>query len=107
MENKNEIITANASYITRTFAHSLVKFSRTSLTLKDGKPEMVTEEIARQFKGKITAEQAMEKIQKDCAGCIITVSSVDYIEEVRGMKVEDFLKYSIRVQRPESQQKEG
>lgn len=60
-ENKNEIITANSNYITRTFADTLVKFNRTALKVVDGKPEMFTESIATQFKGKMTADQASEK----------------------------------------------
>ena len=83
MNNNENIITANSNYITRTFANTLVKFTRTTVRAVNGKPELFTEEIATQFKGKMTVEQA---------------------QEVRGMLVEDFLKYSVPVQRPASQQ---
>ena len=64
-ENKtNEIITANSNYITRTFADTLVKFTRTALKVENGKPTMFTESIATQFKGKMTVEQATEKTQQ-------------------------------------------
>lgn len=111
IENKNtatEIATANSNYITRTFADTLVKFNRTSLRVNsDGKPEMFTETIATQFKGKMTVEQATEKLNKANSGCVIVVESCDYIEEIRGMLVSDFLKYSVPVKRPASQNKEG
>lgn len=68
-ENKtNEIITANSNYITRTFADTLVKFTRTALKVEDGKPTMFTEPIITQFKGKMTVEQATEKTQQGKSG---------------------------------------
>lgn len=103
--NEN-IITANSNYITRTFANTLVKMQRTTLIQKDGKPEMRTEEICTQFKGKLTKEQAQEKLNKANQGAIIIVESTDYIEEIRGMLIEDFLKYSVPVVRPVSQTKD-
>ena len=107
-ENKtNDIITANSNYITRTFADTLVKFTRTSLKVENGTPAMFTESLSVQFKGKITAEQAIEKLTKANQGCVIVVESCDYIEELRGMLVSDFLKYSIPVKRPASQTKES
>lgn len=107
-ENKtNEIITANSNYITRTFADTLVKFTRTALKVENGKPTMVTESIATQFKGKMSVEQATEKLNKANQGCVIIVESCEYIEELRGMLVSDFLKYSVPVQRPASQNKES
>lgn len=107
-ENKtNEIVTANSNYITRTFADTLVKFTRTALKVENGKPTMFSESIATQFKGKMTVEQATEKLNKANPGCVIIVESCDYIEELRGMLVSDFLKYSVPVQRPASQNKES
>lgn len=104
--NANDIITANSNYITRTFADTLVKFAKTSLKVEDGKPTMFTESIVTQFKGKMTVEEATEKIKKANPGCAIIVESCDYIEELRGMLVSDFLKYSVPVKRPASQTKE-
>ena len=107
-ENKNnEIITANSNYITRTFADTLVKFTRTALKVENGKPTMFTESIATQFKGKMSIEQATEKLNKANPGTVIIVESCEYIEELRGMLVSDFLKYSVPVQRPASQTKES
>lgn len=107
-ENKNnELITANSNYITRTFADTLVKFTRSKAALKDGQIVLETETIATQFKGKMTVEQATEKLNKANTGCVIVVESCDYIEEVRGMLVSDFLKYSVPVQRPASQNKDS
>lgn len=104
MNSNENIITANSNYITRTFANTLVKFTRTTVRAVNGKPELFTEEIATQFKGKMTVEQAQEKLNKANPNTVIIVSEADYIEEVRGMLVEDFLKYSVPVQRPASQQ---
>ena len=104
MNNNENIIIANSNYITRTFANTLVKFTRTTVRAVDGKPELFTEEIATQFKGKMTVEQAQEKLCKANPNTVIIVSDTDYIEEIRGMLVEDFLKYSVPVQRPASQQ---
>lgn len=90
-ENKtNEIITANSNYITRTFADTLVKFTRTALKVEDGKPAMFTESIATQFKGKMTVEQATENstrqikaassllraatTSRNCGGCWLAIS---------------------------------
>ena len=105
--NNNETITANSNYITRTFANTLVKFTRTTVRAVDGKPELFTEEIATQFKGKMTVEQAQEKLNKANPNTVIIVKYANYIEEVRGMLVEDFLRYSVPVQRPASQTKES
>ena len=105
--NHNDIITANSNYITRTFADTLVKFTRTALKVENGTPTMFTESLSAQFKGKMTAEQATEKLNKVNPGCAIIVESCDYIEELRGMLVSDFLKYSIPVKRPASQTKES
>lgn len=104
MNNNENIITANSNYITRTFANTLVKFTRTTVRAVDGKPELFTEEIATQFKGKMTVEQAQEKLNKANPNTVIIVKYANYIEELRGMPVEDFLRYSVPVQRPASQQ---
>lgn len=107
-ENKvNDIITANSNYVTRTFANTLVKFTRTALKLENGKPTTYTDSFAAPFRGKMTVEQATEKLNKANPGCIIIVESCEYIEEVRGMLVSDFLKYSVPVKRPVSQTKES
>lgn len=106
-ENKNaEIIIANSNYITRTFADTLVQFTRSRAILKDGAVQLETEDIAVQMKGKMTIEQATEKLNKANSGCLIVVKSCDYIEKLRGMLVSDFLKYSVPVQRPASQNKD-
>lgn len=107
-ENKSaEIITANSNYITRTFADTLVQFTRSRAILKDGAVQLETEDIAVQMKGKMTVEQATEKLNKANSGCVIVVKACDYIEELRGMLVSDFLKYSVPVQRPASQNKDS
>lgn len=107
MNSNENIITANSNYITRTFTNTLVKFTRTTVRAVDGKPELFTEEIATQFKGKMTVEQAQEKLSKANPNTVIIVSDADYIQEIRGMLVVDFLKYSVPVQRPASQRDEG
>lgn len=103
----NEIVTANSNYITRTFANTFVEFNRTTLHLVNGKPEMKTEHIATQFKGKLSEKDATDKLNKANPNTINVVTLCEYIEEVRGMLVSDFLKYSVPVLRPASQNKEG
>ena len=107
MENNENIITANSNYITRTFANTLVTFNRSTVALENGAPTLKTETISTQFKGKLDKEQAQEKLNKANPNTVIIVTETSYIEEVRGMKIEDFLKYSVPVQRPASQRSEG
>lgn len=95
-----------------------VDFSRTVITatirvahvrVKDGK--VVTEELAPITKVgsvKLDNDKAMKIAKthyKD--GTPLVVLEVSNKEEVRGMDFETFMKYSVTVERPESQQKDA
>ena len=88
-------------------ANTLVTFTRSTVALENGAPTLKTETICSQFKGKLDKEQTQEKLNKANPNTVIIVTETSYIEEVRGMKIEDFLKYSVPVQRPASQRSEG
>lgn len=83
--------------ITRTMATS--EIHAYSLTMKEGKPEVVELPVLT-MSGKATvkdAEKALRKVHgKDTP---ITVSKIDVREDVYEISVEDFLKYATKVEK--------
>lgn len=89
-------------------------FTRTVITttihinevkVKEGVSALVNlEPISIPGTKKMTKEQ-VEKYVKNNFNGIMVVTRIEYKEEVRGMKIEDFLRYSEPCTRPTSQQK--
>lgn len=81
-----------AKYITRTFITSIVH--PVSVTMVNNQP--VTEELeAIVITGKVSDEKALKAAKKAYPGKNVLLNGIDYQSELRGMTVEDFMKYSV------------
>lgn len=81
-----------AKYITRTFITSIVH--PVAVTMVDNQP--ITEELADiVIPGKVNDEKAAKAAKKVYPGKNVLLNGIDYQSTLRGMTVEDFLKYSV------------
>lgn len=81
-----------AKYITRTFITSIVH--PVAVTMVNNQP--ITEELATLvIPGKVNDEKALKAAKKAYPDKNVLLNGIDYQSELRGMTVEDFLKYSI------------
>lgn len=81
-----------AKYITRTFITSIVH--AVAVTMVDNQP--ITEELADiVIPGKVTDEKAAKAAKKAYPDKNVLLNGIDYQSTLRGMTVEDFLKYSV------------
>ena len=81
-----------AKYITRTFITSIVH--PVAVTMVNNQP--VTEELeAIVIPGKVSDEKALKVAKKTYPDKNVLLNGVDYQSELRGMTVEDFMKYSV------------
>lgn len=81
-----------AKYITRTFIKSIVH--PVAVTMVNNQP--VTEELeAIVITGKVSDEKALKVAKKDYPDKNVLLNGIDYQSELRGMTVEDFMKYSV------------
>ena len=81
-----------AKYITRTFITSIVH--PVAVTMVNNQP--VTEELeAIVITGKVSDEKALKAVKKVYPGKSVLLNGIDYQSELRGMTVEDFMKYSV------------
>ena len=77
-----------AKYITRTFITSMV------VTMVNNQP--VSEELeAIVIPGKVSDEKALKVAKKAYPDKNVLLNGIDYQSELRGMTVEDFMKYSV------------
>lgn len=80
-----------AKYITRTFITSIVHL--VAVTMVDNQP--ITEELPDiVIPGKVNDEKAAKAAKKAFPDKNVLLNGIDYQSELRGMSVEDFLKYS-------------
>ena len=76
------------------------------ITVIDGKPiTTVLPDITHVGKIKLSDEKAAKLLKEQYKGKATVVTGIDVKEEVRGMDFETFMKYSVPVVRPASQQK--
>ena len=81
-----------AKYITRTFITSIVH--PVAVTMVNNQP--VTEELeAIVITGKVSDEKALKVAKKAYPDKNVLLNGIDYQSELRGMTVEDFMKYSV------------
>lgn len=81
-----------AKYITRTFITSIVH--PVAVTMVNNQP--VTEELeAIVITGKVSDEKALKAAKKAYPDKSVLLNGIDYQSELRGMTVEDFMKYSV------------
>lgn len=81
-----------AKYITRTFITTIVH--SVAVTMVDNQP--VTEELADiVIHGKVNDEKALKAAKKAYPDKNVLLKGIDYQSELRGMTVEDFMKYSV------------
>lgn len=81
-----------AKYITRTFITSIVH--AVAVTMADNQP--ITEELPDiVISGKVNDEKATKAAKKAYPDKNVLLNGIDYQSELRGMTVEDFLKYSV------------
>lgn len=81
-----------AKYITRTFITSIVH--PVAVSMVNNQP--VTEELeAIVITGKVTDEKALKAAKKAYPDKNVLLNGIDYQSELRGMTVEDFMKYSV------------
>ena len=81
-----------AKYITRTFITSIVH--PVAVTMVNNQP--VTEELeAIVIPGKVSDEKALKVAKKAYPDKNVLLNGIDYQSELRGMTVEDFMKYSV------------
>lgn len=79
-------------YITRTVITSIVH--AVAVTMIDNQP--ITEELADiVIPGKVNDEKAAKAAKKAYPDKNVLLNGIDYQSELRGMTVEDFLKYSV------------
>lgn len=78
------------------------------ITVVDGKPiTAILPDITHIGKIKLSDEKAAKLLKEEYKGKVVVVTGVDAKEEVRGMDFETFMKYSVPVERPASQQKKN
>ena len=81
-----------AKYITRTFITSIAH--AVAVTMVDNQP--ITEELPDiVIPGKVNDEKAAKAAKKAYPDKNVLLNGIDYQSELRGMPVEDFLKYSV------------
>ena len=81
-----------AKYITRTFITSIVH--PVAVTMVNNQP--VTEELEDiVIPGKVSDEKALKVAKKAYTDKNVLLNGIDYQSELRGMTVEDFMKYSV------------
>lgn len=81
-----------AKYITRTFITSIVH--PVVVTMVNNQP--VSEELeAIVIPGKVSDEKALKVAKKAYPDKNVLLNGIDYQSELRGMTVEDFMKYSV------------
>ena len=81
-----------AKYITRTFITSIVH--PVAVTMVNNQP--VTEELeAIVIPGKVSDEKALKAAKKAYPDKSVLLNGIDYQSELRGMTVEDYMKYSV------------
>ena len=81
-----------AKYITRTFITSIVH--PVAVTMVNNQP--VTEGLeAIVITGKVSDEKALKVSKKAYPDKNVLLNGIDYQSELRGMTVEDFMKYSV------------
>lgn len=81
-----------AKYITRTFITTIVH--SVAVTMENNQP--VTEELADiVIHGKVNDEKALKAAKKANPDKNVLLKGLDYQSELRGMTVEDFMKYSV------------
>ena len=81
-----------AKYITRTFITSIVH--PVAVTMVNNQP--VTEELeAIVITGKVSDEKALKAAKKCYPDKNVLLNGIEYQSELRGMTVEDFMKYSV------------
>lgn len=81
-----------AKYITRTFITSIVH--PVAVTMANNQP--VTEELeAIVITGKVSDEKALKVAKKAYPDKSVLLNGIDYQSELRGMTVENFMKYSV------------
>lgn len=81
-----------AKYIIRTFITSIVH--PVAVTMVNNQP--VTEELeAIVITGKVSDEKALKVTKKAYPDKNVLLNGIDYQSELRGMTVEDFMKYSV------------
>lgn len=81
-----------AKYITRTFITSIVH--PVAVTMVDNQP--ITEKLPDiVIPGKVNDEKAAKAAKKAYPDKNVLLNGIDYQSELRGMTVEDFLKYSV------------
>ena len=81
-----------AKYITRTFIKSIVH--PLAVTMVNNQP--VTEELeCIVITGKVSDDKALKAAKKAYPDKNVLLNGIDYQSELRGMTVEDFMKYSV------------
>ena len=81
-----------AKYITRTFIKSIVH--PLAVTMVNNQP--VTEELeCIVITGKVSDDKALKAAKKAYPDKNVLLNGIDYQSELRGMAVEDFMKYSV------------
>ena len=81
-----------AKYITRTFITSIVH--PVAVAMVDNQP--ITEELPEiVIPGKVNDEKAAKAAKKAYPDKNVLLNGIDYQSELRGMTVEDILKYSV------------
>ena len=81
-----------AKYITRTFIKSIVH--PVAVTMVNNQP--VTEELdAIVIPGKVSDEKALKVAKKAYPDKNVLLNGIYYQSELRGMTIEDFMKYSV------------
>lgn len=92
-----------AKYITRTFITSIVH--TVAVTMVDNQP--ITEELADiVIPGKVNDEKAAKAAKKAYPDKNVLLNGIDYEAEMRGMTVEDFMKYSVPMTDPAAEDDE-
>lgn len=81
-----------AKYITRTFIKSIVH--PVAVTMVNNQP-LIQELEAIVITGKVSDEKALKAAKKAYPDNNVVLNGIDYRSELRGMTVEDFMKYSI------------
>ena len=81
-----------AKYITRTFITTIVH--SVAVTMVDNQP--ITEKLPDfVIPGKVNDEKTAKAVKKAYPDKNVLLNGIDYQSELRGMTVEDFMKYSV------------
>ena len=98
--NNATIITNPSMWITRTIASTIVKAKTYRMVETDDGYSVKEEIMDIPLKGSYDKVQATEKVAKANSHLKIKVISVECVEELRGMPIEDFIRLSQPVARP-------